>query len=96
MASSTFRVVKATLQAGHDLVDRAAAAFLLPTLYRRFAAVDELGLHATPSCGSNDRPLDELGQRLAFTQDGFYFGANLGLDAGGGKVASVGGIRCWH
>jgi hypothetical protein len=73
------------LHAGQDIVDRAASAFLLPALYRRLAAGDEFGLHATPGRGRDDRLLDELGQRLAFAQDGLDFGPDLGLDTDGRK-----------
>jgi hypothetical protein len=76
-------VIEAHLQVGHDLVDRLPTAFLLPPLDLRFATGNELGLHTTPSRGRDDRLLDELGQRLAFTQDGLDFRTDLGLDANG-------------
>jgi hypothetical protein len=55
----------------------------LPPLDRRLARSDELGLHATPSRGRDDRLLDELGQRLALAQDSLDFCTDLGLDANG-------------
>ena len=77
--------IEARLEVGHDRVDRMPAAFLLPTRDRHLATADELGLHATPSRGRDDRLLDELGQRLALAQDRLDFGPDRGLDANGGK-----------
>jgi transcription elongation GreA/GreB family factor len=57
-----------------------ATALSFPTLNRGLAAIDELGLRSTPGCGRDDCLLDELRQRLAFTQDCLDFGPNLGLD----------------
>lgn len=85
MSSSALRVIEARLQVGHDLVDPLPAAFLLPALNRRLATSDELGLHAAPSGGRDDRLLDELGQRLAIAQDSLDFGTDLRLDADGWK-----------
>lgn len=86
-----FSVVKTCLQARHDLVDRTAATFLLPTSDGSLAANDEFGLRATPSRSPHNGLLDELRQRLALAQDGFDFGPNLRLDAdrrkGGGAHA---------
>ena len=73
------------MQVGHDLVDRVPAAFLLPPLDCRLATDDELGLHAPPGSGRDDRLLDELRQRLALAQDSLDFGTDLGRDANGGK-----------
>ena len=85
LCSSTLRVIEACLQVGHDLVDTLPAAFLLPALNRRLATRDELGLHAAPSCGRDDRFLNELGQSLAIAQDSLDFGTDLRLDTDGWK-----------
>ena len=58
---------------------------LLPSLDRRLATGDELGLNATPRRGCDDHLLDELRQRLALAQDSLNFGPDLGLDANGRK-----------
>ena len=65
------------------------AALLLPPLYCCLAAIDELGLHATPGCSRGDRLLDELGRRLAVAQDGFDLGRTSGstrMGKGGGRI----------
>ena len=60
-----------------------------PTLYCCLAAIDELGLHATPRCSRNDRLLDELGQRLAVAQDGFRLRPEPLADADGERWRSA-------
>jgi len=86
-AARRFRVFKAPLQADHDLVDRCGRRLLLPTIDSRLARLTNSACNATPSCGRDDRLLDELGQRLAFAQDSLDFGPELRVRRGWRKVA---------